>query len=134
MKMQKFYHYQCVLDQLLNHVQLFDQLLNPCPHGLQPARLLCPWDYPSKNTGLGCHFLLQGIPPKDQIPVSCGQYIIQKTIIIPRKFYQDFKTLYGYLRINKATKTYLLITLNIELKNYLKVLSCSEVLTHQERP
>ena len=24
-------------------------------------RLLCPWDFPSKNTGVGCHFLLQGI-------------------------------------------------------------------------
>ena len=31
------------------------------PHGLFPARLLCPWDFPSKNTGLGCHSLLQGI-------------------------------------------------------------------------
>ena len=27
------------------------------------ARLLCPWDFPSKNTGGGCHFLLQGILP-----------------------------------------------------------------------
>ena len=31
------------------------------PHGLYPSRLLCPWDFPSKNTGVGCHFLLQGI-------------------------------------------------------------------------
>ena len=31
------------------------------PHGLQPSRLLCPWDFPGKNTGVGCHFLLQGI-------------------------------------------------------------------------
>ena len=31
------------------------------PHGLQPARLLCPWDSPGKNTGVGCHFLPQGI-------------------------------------------------------------------------
>ena len=31
------------------------------PHGLQPARLLCPWDSPGKNTAVGCHFLLQGI-------------------------------------------------------------------------
>ena len=31
------------------------------PHGLWPARLLCPWDFPGKNTGVGCHFLLQGI-------------------------------------------------------------------------
>ena len=31
------------------------------PHGLQPTSLLCPWDCPAKNTGVGCHFLLQGI-------------------------------------------------------------------------
>ena len=31
------------------------------PHGLEPTRLLCPWNFPSKNTGVGCHFLLQGI-------------------------------------------------------------------------
>ena len=31
------------------------------PHGLLPTRLLCPWDSPSKNTGVGCHSLLQGI-------------------------------------------------------------------------
>ena len=31
------------------------------PHGLQPTRLLCSWNSPAKNTGVGCHFLLQGI-------------------------------------------------------------------------
>ena len=30
-------------------------------HGLQPTRLLCPWDSPGKGTGVGCHFPLQGI-------------------------------------------------------------------------
>ena len=35
---------------MLSHVQLLG------PHGLQPSRPLCPWD-----TGVGCHFLLQGI-------------------------------------------------------------------------
>ena len=29
------------------------------PYGLQRTRLLCPWDIPGKNTGVGCHFLLQ---------------------------------------------------------------------------
>ena len=29
------------------------------PHGLQPTRLLCPWDFPGKRTGVGCHCLLQ---------------------------------------------------------------------------
>ena len=31
------------------------------PHGLQPARLLCPWDSPGKDTGVGSLSLLQGI-------------------------------------------------------------------------
>ena len=30
------------------------------PHGLSPARLLCPWNFPGKNTGVGYHLLLQG--------------------------------------------------------------------------
>ena len=33
--------------------------LGPC--GLQPIRLLCLWNFPGKNTGVGCHALLQGI-------------------------------------------------------------------------
>ena len=30
-------------------------------YGLQLARLLCPWDSPGKNTGVGCHALIQVI-------------------------------------------------------------------------
>ena len=33
------------------------------PRGLWPARLLCPWNSPVKNTEMGCHFPLQGIFP-----------------------------------------------------------------------
>ena len=33
------------------------------PHGLESIRLLCPWNFPGKNTRVGCHFLLQGIFP-----------------------------------------------------------------------
>ena len=41
------------------------------PHGLS-ARLLCPWNFPGKNTGIGCHFLLRWIfQPRDQTHVSC---------------------------------------------------------------
>ena len=29
------------------------------PHGLQPTRLLHPWDFPGKSSGVGCHCLLQ---------------------------------------------------------------------------
>ena len=37
--------------------------LESCPILCNPARLLCPWESPGKNTGVGCHFLLQGIFP-----------------------------------------------------------------------
>ena len=30
------------------------------PHELSSARLLCPWDFPEKDTRVGCHALLQG--------------------------------------------------------------------------
>ena len=33
------------------------------PHGLWLGRLLCSWNSPGKNTGVGCHALLQGIFP-----------------------------------------------------------------------
>ena len=33
------------------------------PYGLWPTRLLCAWESPGKNTGVGCHGLLQGIFP-----------------------------------------------------------------------
>ena len=50
---------------MLVHMRLCAQLLSRVqllwPHGLEPASLLCPWDLPGKNTGVGCHFLFQGI-------------------------------------------------------------------------
>ena len=43
------------------------------PHRRQPTRLPCPWDYPGKNTGVGCHFLLQCMKVKSESEVvqSC---------------------------------------------------------------
>ena len=43
--------YTCVL----SHVPLF---ANPCT--VVARRLLCPWNFPGKNTGVGCHFLSRG--------------------------------------------------------------------------
>ena len=42
----------------------------PWHYGLKPTRLLCPWDSPGKNTGVGCHALPQGIKPSS--PASSG--------------------------------------------------------------
>ena len=40
------------------------------PHRRQPTRLPCPWDSPGKNTGVGCHFLLQCIKVKSESEVT----------------------------------------------------------------
>ena len=48
----------CVCMYMLPRSVVSDSLR---PLGLQPARLLCPWNFPGKNTGVCCHFLLQGI-------------------------------------------------------------------------
>ena len=37
------------------------------PHALQPTRLLCPWDFPGKNTRVDCHFLIQRIFPTQRL-------------------------------------------------------------------
>ena len=43
------------------------------PHRRQPTRLPCPWDSPGKNTGVGCHFLLQcmKVKSKSEVAQSC---------------------------------------------------------------
>ena len=43
------------------------------PHGLQPTRLLHPWDSPGKNTGVGCHSLLQcmQVESESEVARSC---------------------------------------------------------------
>ena len=48
-----------------------------CPTLCDPARLICPRNFPSKNTGVGCHFLLQGIfPTHGSNSISCiGRWI-----------------------------------------------------------
>ena len=48
------------------------------PQGRQPTRLVCPWDSPGKNTGVGCHFFLQvdpGIEPVSLMsPAFAGRF------------------------------------------------------------
>ena len=41
--------------------QWYPTLCNPMD--CSPTKLLCPWDFPGKDTGVGCHFLLQRIFP-----------------------------------------------------------------------
>ena len=46
------------------------------PHRRQPTRLPCPWDSPGKNTGVGCHFLLQCMKVKSE----CEESLLRKLI------------------------------------------------------
>jgi len=54
------------------------------PHGLQPTRLLCPWDFPGKSTGVGCHCLLQ---------VNFNRYILTKIFNKMTSYWMDAKLL-----------------------------------------
>ena len=45
------------------HSKLLQSCLTLRPYGPWPTRLLCPWDSPGKDTGLGCYVLLQGLFP-----------------------------------------------------------------------
>ena len=48
------------------------------PHGLQPTRLLRPWDFPSKSTGVGCHCLLCDIYT---LLFICMEYIANQNLL-----------------------------------------------------
>ena len=69
-----FLHEPCVLSRsvMSDSVQ---------PHGLWPARLLCPRDPPGKNTGVGCRALLQGVFPTQ------GSNLVFCVSFVPRVFF-----------------------------------------------
>ena len=50
------------------------------PMNCRPTGSSCPWDFPAKNTGVGCHFLLQGIfPTQGSNYVSCiGRQVLSQ--------------------------------------------------------
>jgi len=50
-------------------------------HRWQPTRLPCPWDSPGKNTGVGCHFLLQCMKVKSESEVTCMSEFLHLGII-----------------------------------------------------
>ena len=52
---------------LLSH---FSRVWFCATHRQQPTRLPCPWDSPGKNTGVGCHFLLQCMKVKSESEVT----------------------------------------------------------------
>ena len=60
------------------------------PYGLWPTRLLCSWDFPGKNTGVGCHLLLQENLPNPGIKPVCPVFLaLTLTTEPPGKPYQN---------------------------------------------
>ena len=51
------------------------------PHGPQPARILSPRDFPGKNTGVGCYFLLQGIFPTQELNLGLLRLLHYRQIL-----------------------------------------------------
>ena len=57
------------------------------PHGLQPTRLLCPWDFAGKSTGVGCHRLLcmmYSAHNGDNIHLWRTPFLICNQSVVPR--------------------------------------------------
>ena len=55
------------------------------PHRRQPTRLPHPWDSPGKNTGVGCHFLLQRMKVKSESEVAQSCQILSNQTL-PNNF------------------------------------------------
>ena len=76
--------------------------LPPC--GLWPTRLLCPCESPSKNTGVGCQALLQGVfPARELTRMSCVSSTAAR--LFTNRHFWDQK---GALVLNKTVNTHVL--------------------------
>ena len=70
-------------------------------HGLQPTRLLCPWDFPGKSTGVGCHRLLRTASLKyDKVNISLSLQIQSHWWLLLDILLFDFK--WGNIEISNS--------------------------------
>ena len=89
--------------------------------GLQPARLLCPWDFPGKNIAVSCHFLLQrdlsdpGIKPASLVFCIAGRFFTHWADTdnhVPPENYTELNTAstwsfnHGVPSVNKARRDF----------------------------
>ena len=68
------------------------------PHGLLPMRLLCPWDSQGKNTGVGCHYFLQG--NLSNLGVEPGSFAFQADSLLSEPPGKPFKYVSYFLSEN----------------------------------
>ena len=73
----------------------FSQVQSCVTHGLQPTRLLCQWDFPGKNAGVGSLFLTQRELPDPGIqPGSSALHVDSLPAELPGKYHA--RSLEGY--------------------------------------
>ena len=101
------------------------------PHGLQPARLLCPWDTQGKNTGVGCHFLLQGIFPTQALDLHlfCLLYQQAGSLPLPPPLQSIFCIYVITFKIMDGSLQNMLLTEIIASKNIPKKKVCIIIVT-----
>ena len=95
------------------------------PPGLQPTRLLRPWDSPGKNTGVGCHFLLQCIKVESESEVtqSC------LTLSDPMDCSPPGSSIHGIFRATVLEWGAIAFSLNITIHRFKGTVSSKTALT-----
>ena len=82
---------------VLSHVRLCDPM--------NPAGLFCPWDSPGRTTGVGCHFLLQGIFPTQGLNPRLLHLLHCRQIILPLSHWGSPALLYLSIYIERFSVT-----------------------------
>ena len=104
------------------------------PHELYSASLICPWDSPGKNAGVGCHFLLQGIFPTQGLNLCLLHLLHQKEDSLPlshlgspqRMLDKNTELFYHECLYHKLLTPEFLFKLIIESKGKINVSAYSE--------
>ena len=84
-------------DDLLLLLSRFSRVRLCATHRWQPTRLPRPWDSPGKNTGVGCHFLLQCVKSESEVTQSCP------TLSDPMDCMQPTRLLHPWDFLGKST-------------------------------
>ena len=112
------------------------------PHRQKPTRLFCPWDSPGKNTGVGCHFLLQSMKVKSESEVtqSCPTlsgpwtvaYRAPRSMRFPRQEYWSGVPLPSLLNHSRGLKirSFKVFALSWKKYKYQSILVFDKLMTH----
>ena len=90
-------------------------------HALQPTRLLCPWDFPGKDTAVGCHVLLSGIFPTQGLNpglLYCRQILYQLSYKVIIHKNNTYPSNYSYIYLEFPSHRKKKVTKVIKLKAY----------------